>query len=382
MSSSDAPALARRAGFVHALPFWVVYVVPCLVLWAALSGGWVILLVPLAAWHVATLLDALLGRDRGGLDPDTTDAELFWHTLCIRLWMPIQLATMAAVLLLVPGAAHLTVLEQVGIFFGLGVMTGTFGITIAHELMHRPTRLDRWLADLLMAMVFYSHFRSEHLLVHHRYVGTPRDAVTAKYNEGFHRFFARVLLGTPGSAWAAEKALLRRKSLPAWHQTNPFWRYVALQGALVLAALLLAGWLGLALVAFQAFVAVWQLEMVNYVEHYGLTRRHLGEGKYEPVKPHHSWNATHTATNWLLINLQRHSDHHAKPARPFPLLQAHTPQTAPELPYGYPVMTLISLIPPLWRRLMNPRVRAWRSAHYPDISDWAPYSEHATPAPR
>ena len=103
-------------------------------------------------------------------------------------------------------------------------------------------------------------------------------------------------------------------------------------------AFALGGWTGLALFAQQAFVAVWQLELVDYVEHYGLTRRHLGSGKYKHVLPRHSWNAAHKASNWLLINLQRHSDHHYKPDRRFPLLQSHAEDAAPQLPYGYPVM--------------------------------------------
>ena len=118
------------------------------------------------------------------------------------------------------------------------------------------------------------------------------------------------------------------------------------------------------------------------MEHYGLTRKHLGEGKYEHVRPHHSWNAAHKASNWLLINLQRHSDHHYRPDRRFPLLQNYTPSDAPQLPYGYPVMTVAAMIPPLWRRVMNPRVRRWRQMYYPEITDWSSYNKAKTPMPR
>jgi alkane 1-monooxygenase len=144
----------------------------------------------------------------------------------------------------------------------------------------------------------------------------------------------------------------------------------------------LGGWLGLALFAFQALIAIWQLELTNYIEHYGLTRKHLGEGKYEHVQPRHSWNAAHKASNWLLINLQRHSDHHYKPDRRFPLLQTYPEDAAPQLPFGYPVMTMAAMIPPLWRRIMNPRVKAWRKQFYPEITDWTPYNTGRLPAPR
>ena len=146
--------------------------------------------------------------------------------------------------------------------------------------------------------------------------------------------------------------------------------------------LIRGGLTGVLLFLVQAGTAIWQLEVVNYVEHYGLTRKHLGEGKYEPVQPRHSWNAAHKASNWLLINLQRHSDHHYKPDRRFPLLQNYDETEAPQLPYGYPVMTVAAMIPPLWRRVMNPRVRAWRRQYYPEIKDWKPYYKGGLPLPR
>lgn len=227
------------------------------------------------------------------------------------------------------------------------------------------------MGDLLLATVLYSHFRTEHLLVHHTHVGTPRDAVTARYNEGFHRFFLRVLFSCPGSAWRAEAERLAKVGRPVWHRSNPFWRYAALQTLALAAAFVVGGWFGLGLFAMQAFFAVWQLELTNYVEHYGLVRQKMANGKYEPVRPHHSWNAPHRASNWLLINLQRHSDHHYKPDRRFPLLQTYAETEAPMLPFGYPAMTTLAMIPPLWRRRMNPRVRAWRRQFYPGVTDWA-----------
>jgi alkane 1-monooxygenase len=233
------------------------------------------------------------------------------------------------------------------------------GIVFSHELMHQKNRLERWLADLLLATVLYSHFRSEHLLVHHRYVGTPRDAVTARYNEGFHRYFFRVSCRKATSRPSAR----RRRGSPGRgglvaRCANPFWRYWALQGGCIALALILGGWEGLALFAWQALVAIWQLELTNYIEHYGLTRKHLGGGKYEHVQPRHSWNAAHKVSNWLLINLQRHSDHHYKPDRRFPLLQTYDETEAPQLPFGYPLMSVFAMIPPLWRRVMNPKVKA------------------------
>jgi alkane 1-monooxygenase len=248
--------------------------------------------------------------------------------------------------------------------------------------MHQKNRLERWLADALLAMVLYSHFRSEHLLVHHRYVGTPRDPVTARLGESFYRFYPRVLKQSFLSAWGAEKAMLARKDLPVSDKSNPFWKYAALQAVSILLAFALGGWAGIGLFLVQAGIAVWQLELINYIEHYGLTRKHLGDGKYEHIQPRHSWNAAHRASNWLLINLQRHSDHHSKPARRFPVLQNYTRSEAPQLPHGYPLMALAAMLPRLWRRVMNPRVKKWREMFYPEITDWSAYNKATNPLPR
>lgn len=372
----------RSQRLTEVVPFWAsLGLVP--VAWIpAIYGGWTIVLMPLATWALFTLLDAVSGLDTRNPDPQTPEATLTWYRLITLVWAPVQALTVFAIIAYVARSGHLAGWEMAGTAFGLGILSGTVGIVYAHELMHRNSRAERWLGDILMAMAQYGHFRSEHLLVHHRYVGTPRDPVTARYNENFHRFFPRVLRQCFLSAWTAEANRLGQRNRRAWHPANPFWRYAALQAAFLLLALLLGGWTGLALYAFHALVAIWQLELVNYVEHYGLTRKHLGGGHYEHIQPRHSWNAAHRASNWILINLQRHSDHHARPDRRFPLLQTYGEDTAPQLPYGYPVMTLMALIPPLWRRRMNPRVRDWRRKFYPEITDWKPYTKGATPLPR
>jgi alkane 1-monooxygenase len=375
-------AVAKDTGNpTEALPFWLSLALVPLAVLVALYGGWTILLVPATTWWLFSSLDGVTGKEERNADPATPEAALGWYRAITLIWFPVQFGLLCWLLWYVPQAAHLSLAEQIGVFCAMGIIAGTVGINYSHELMHQKSRLERWLADLLLATVLYSHFRSEHLRVHHLWVGTPRDPVTARYNEGFHRFFPRVLVQCHRSAWAAEVAMLARRGLPWWHRGNPYWRYAALQGGMCLLALVLGGWAGLGLFAVQAGVAIWQLELVNYIEHYGLTRRHLGEGRYEHVLPRHSWNADYKASNWLLINLQRHSDHHYKPDRRFPLLQTYGEEEAPQLPLGYPVMTIAAMIPPLWKRVMNPRVRAWRKKFYPDITDWHPYNKALNPTP-
>lgn len=382
MENATTLAPAEVSRFARALPFWMSLLLIPLAWTVALTGGWWIALLPLSTWLLFTCLDAVLGLETENADPGATDDDLFWYRTLTYVWVPAQAALLFSLLWYVPQAEHLSSFERVALFFGVGVITGTIGINYSHELMHQKSQAERWLADILLGMVLYSHFRSEHLLVHHRYVGTPRDPVTARYNEGFHRFYPRVVYRSLVSAFAAEKDRLERSRKPWTDRKNPFWRYLALQSGFLTLAVALGGTTGLILFLVQAGTAIWQLELINYIEHYGLTRRYLGRGRYEQVGPHHSWNASHKASNWLLINLQRHSDHHYRPNRRFPVLQSFGPDEAPQLPYGYPVMSTVAMIPPLWRRMMNPRVREWRRQHYPDITDWSEYNTHQTPYPR
>lgn len=376
MTSHPAPAPVPAA-----LPFWAAFAFVPLALTAAWLGGWWIALLPLYGIYLPSLLDRLLGRNLGNPDPDAK-AGLFWHRAATWAWWPCELLVVYGSLALATQGSHLPQAQFYLLAAAVGVVTGGTGIVFAHELMHRKARAERLLGDALMTLVCYGHFRTEHLLVHHRYVGTPRDAVTARYNEGFLRFFPRVLVGCLASAWNVESDRLRHRGLPLWHPTNPFWRYGLWSLAYLLLAVLMAGTAGALFFLAQALVAVLFLELVNYVEHYGLTRRHLGQGRYEAARPHHSWNTDHRFTNYLLINLQRHSDHHFHPNRRFPLLQTFAAEEAPQLPYGYPVMTALALVPPLWFRVMNPKVRAWRHRHYPDIADWSAYKAGTNPMPR
>lgn len=375
----QADQMARMG---RALPFWMSLLLIPIAWLGAVQGGWTVILLPVVTWYFFTLLDALLGLYKDNADPAIDDSKLTWYRAITLIWAPVQFFTLFGLIWYVTQTGHLSSLEKIVLFFGVGVITGTVGINYSHELMHQKNKTERRLGDLLLAMVLYSHFRSEHLLVHHRYVGTPRDSVTARYNEGFHRYFPRVLRQSLVSAFKAERDMLARRDLPWTDLSNPFFRYWALQAAILLLAFVLGGWAGLALFLWQAWIAIWQLELVNYIEHYGLTRKHLGDGKYEHVKPQHSWNAAHKASNWLLINLQRHSDHHYKPDRRFPLLQNYTEADAPQLPYGYPLMTMAAMVPPVWRRVMNPRVRRWREMYYPEITDWKAYNKALNPPPR
>ncbi|MHA1128787.1 MAG: alkane 1-monooxygenase [Alphaproteobacteria bacterium] len=365
-----------------AAPFWISILLAVTVFIAAIFGGWTIFLIPFYGMFLSSIFDRLLSDNTVNIDPETDDSRMVWHRMVTLIWLPIQFIFVFFSLIAATRFNHMPTTETVFLFIAIGVATGGVGIVYAHELIHQKSKLERNLGDALLAMVLYGHFRTKHILIHHRYVGTPKDPVTARYNEGFHRFFFRLLPQGLKASWKVETARLAKRNLSVWDRTNPFWRYTLWPLGFLAIAWVIGGWAGVGLYLLQALIAVTFLELTNYVEHYGLVRKHLGEGKYEHVHPHHSWNSSRRFTNYLLINLQRHSDHHYKPDRRFPLLQTYASTEAPQLPYGYPMMAAMALIPPLWRRVMNPRVRKWRAMYYPEITDWKPYNKATNPPPR
>ena len=366
----------------NALPFWVS--LGFLPLWgvSVVLGGWWIALIPIYTTGITSLLDEVFGLSQEDLDPDAGDDALFWHRLITWIWVPIQVMLIFGALIAIFWFDHLSATEGVFLMLVTGMVSGGVGITYAHELIHQKNKFERRMGDILLATVLYGHFRTEHILVHHRYVGTPRDVVTAKYNENIYHFLPRAMIGSLKSAWQVEAGRQRQLGRKVGDFSNPFWIYGAGAFAGLALAAMIGGAAGVLLFVLQALVAISYLEIVDYIEHYGLVRKHLGDGKYEPVAPRHSWNSNHRYTNWLLINLQRHSDHHYKPSRRFPLLQAYDEAEAPQLPYGYPVMAVIACNPRAFRRMMNPKVRQWRKTYYPEITDWQPYKEGSTPMPK
>lgn len=347
------------------------------------AGGWALIgLLALAAWagHIfllsipvvffgaPALFDRLapLNRTNPPLPKSPREENNRAYDLVISLWPFAQLSMLGACLWLACRTDYLHWIESIFLFVSAGTITGAIGIVHAHELMHRQGRWPRFLADWLMAMTFYSHFRSEHLHVHHTWVGTPRDAVTARYNENIYMFFLRVVPQAFKSAWRVEIERLTRRGLPAWSFKNPFWLYAGLQLAMLVFAYAIGGWMGVALIAVQAFIAVMYLESTNYIEHYGLTRREIAPGRYEPVQFHHSWNSSHRYSNYLFINLPRHPDHHHRPDRNYSLLQTFNSDAAPQMPHSYPVMVAVAFVPPVWMDMMNARVLKWRARFHGD----------------
>lgn len=358
---------------LKALPFTLCYTLVPLIVLAALYGGWWIAAPFAWGWFCVAVLDRVMGLNTDNMDPGTEDSVLFWHKLVVWCWVPTQAILVVWCIWQVTEPGLLSMWEQVGVMASLAAASGGIGINFAHELVHQRSRWERYAGESLLVSVAYGPFATEHVFGHHVTVGTPADPVSARKGEVFYVFLIRAIVGTFTSAWALDRDRLARRGLSVWHRTNPFWRYMIGMAIYVLIAYAIAGWWGVALYFMQSFVAIFQLEAVNYVEHYGLTRKFLDNGKFERVQPRHSWNAAHTVSNWMLINLQRHSDHHYRPDRRFPLLQHHSWESAPQLPMSYPVMISAALTPPIWFWMMDRRVDRWRAKFYPEIADWSAY---------
>lgn len=345
------------------IPFFMVFMLPALlVIGVELGGLWTV--VPLIfTFGLIPTLDAALEQDRENQPESVGHQRIF--DVPILLWVPVQLATTVYVL---HGCAagELGGLEIAGVIVSLGIINGAGGINIAHELMHRKTRLHRAGAEILMTSVSYTHFCVEHVLGHHRNVATPEDPATSRYGESLYRFYPRSLLGGLRSAWNLEGERCRSRAIPAWSLRNRRLRYPLILAAVYLLVALAFGPLGLAWFVAQGVVGFSLLEGINYIEHYGLARKRLASGKYERVRPEHSWNSAHRVSNYYLFNLARHSDHHYLASREYDRLRHH--DSAPQMPTGYAGMLMLALIPPLWFRVMNPRVEARKAEELGDVA--------------
>ncbi|WP_375690430.1 alkane 1-monooxygenase [Pseudooceanicola sp. LIPI14-2-Ac024] len=238
-----------------------------------------------------------------------------------------------------------------------GIWFGQVSHPNAHELIHRPARQARQLGRLVYISLLFGHHASSHPKVHHRHVATPGDPNTARAGEGFWRYALRAWTGSFAAGFAAEHADLKRAGKSPFQ--TPYVEYVLGAVAMVVIAYALAGWPGVGtLVALSAF-AQYQVLMSDYVQHYGLRRAERADGRYEPVGPQHSWNSPHAVSGAMMMNAPRHSDHHVHPGRPYPALQLND-VTMPILPYSLPVMGAIAVVPPLWRRVMDRRLRHWQ----------------------
>jgi alkane 1-monooxygenase len=315
---------------------------------------------PIFIFGIMPLLDTVIGKDATN-PPDQVVKWLEqdrYYRWCTYLFLPLQyVALFGGAWLIADGGLGLV--GQIGLALTLGSVNGV-AINTAHELGHKRSSHERWLSKVALAPTGYGHFFIEHNRGHHVRVATPEDPASSRLGESFYRFWPRTVAGSLRSSWELETERLRRAGSSPWTIRNDILNAWAMSVVLVAVLVALFGPVVLPFLLLQAVFGFSLLEVVNYLEHYGLLRakRDDGTGRYERTRPEHSWNSDNVSSNVLLYHLQRHSDHHAHPTRRFQALRHF--DEAPELPSGYATMIVLAIVPPLWRRVMDPRV----VAHY------------------
>jgi alkane 1-monooxygenase len=361
--SGDAGAADRPAWRDGKRYLWLLStVVP---LWLFLGWGLVNLtglglfwfIGPIILYVVIPLLDLMIGDDPS----NAPEAAVAWleqdryYRWVTYLFLPLQFVAFFVGFWLMTRNGGLPIIDKIGITTTIGMLNGV-AINTAHELGHKKEHLERWFARIALAPCGYGHFFIEHNRGHHVRVATPDDPASSRLGETFWRFWPRTVWGSVRNGWKLERTRLRRMDKPVWSLRNDVlnaWAMTIVLWAVALAVFGLGIWPYLLI---QAVLAFSLLEAVNYLEHYGLVRQTLPNGRYERVTPRHSWNNNHLTTNLFLYHLQRHSDHHANPTRRYQSLRHF--DESPQLPAGYAAMILLAYVPPLWRRVMDKRVLA------------------------
>ncbi len=314
-------------------------------------------LLPVAVYFgLVPVLDWLLGEDENNPPEEVIEklSEDPFYRILLFTSVPVFYASFIAAMWAV-AALDLPLWSKLALTIGAGVASGS-GLTVGHELGHKPNMPDQYGAKLINALTGYAHFCIEHNRGHHLLVATPEDPASARLGESIYGFALRELLGAARRGWQLERERLAKKGLGFWSVRNDLLQGYALTSTVAAVLTVWLGWIVLPFLILHHAAGWLQLTLANYVEHYGLLRAKLPSGKYEPCQPHHSWNTNHIPSNLMLFHLQRHSDHHANPLRPYQSLRNFS--ELPRLPSGYPGTYLLTLIPPIWYAIMDKKVLA------------------------
>lgn len=334
--------------------FLLAYTIP-LSCWAALSlKGWFSYTTVVYAFGLIPMLELVFSSKESSYSEDQKEQRLVnkLFDLLLYLNLPLVFATLFYGLHTLLNF-NLEVYEQIGIVFSVGIVLGTNGINVAHELGHRRSKSEQFLAKLLLMPSLYMHFFIEHNLGHHKNVGTPEDPATAKKDQSVYGFWWTSIIGQWISAYKIQQQQLAINGYRFWSLHNELLVFVVAQSLYLYAIYVWFGVLGAAYALAFALVAVLLLETINYIEHYGLVRQ-LKASRYERVTPAHSWNSNHVIGRMVLYELTRHSDHHHRASKKYQVLESI--EESPQLPFGYTTSMVIAMIPPVWFALMNKRL--------------------------
>jgi alkane 1-monooxygenase len=310
----------------------------------------------IVAFMAIPLLELLLKDDSRNFNLDEENKRLknFIFDLTLYINVPILWAILVWCFFVLNNI-ELQTYEYIGIVISMGVFLGSIGINVAHELGHRNSWYEKLFAYLLLLPNLYMHFRIEHNRGHHLNVATKEDPASARLNESLYFFWIRSVVMSYLSAWKLEGKRLKNEGKSVFSMQNEMMVLQIIQVVYLFVVWCFGGYLLLFSAIFIAIVGFLMLETVNYIEHYGLERKKMENGRYERVQPWHSWNSNHILGRVMLYELSRHSDHHFKASKKYQVLRHY--DESPQLPFGYPMSMVISFIPPLWFYLMNPKVQ-------------------------
>lgn len=333
----------------------MVLILPALTVLSFNSYGWQTFLPTMWVFGAIPLLELFFKPNPDNLSEAEEKSRLddFIYDAQIYLMVLVQLFLLVYFLFSMQETG-LLLTDQIGRITSMGLCCGVLGINIGHELGHRSTWYEKWMAKINLMTSLNMHFMHEHNLHHHKMVSTPEDPATARYGEPLYLFWVRSTLGVYYWAWKLESQKLKRKGLPFLSFKNEMITDHLIEGALLIAIGYVFGLATVGYFIVAALIGHLLLETVNYIEHYGLEREKVGK-RYERVMPHHSWNSDHIIGRMNLFELSRHSDHHFKANRKYQILR-HM-EHSPQMPTGYPGMMILSTIPPLWFSIMNPKVQ-------------------------
>ncbi|MFM9985025.1 MAG: alkane 1-monooxygenase [Flavobacteriales bacterium] len=342
---------------IRFLKYTMAFVLPVATWISFTSDGWYTFLPVVFGFLIVPILDALFRPDRKNIreaERELTRNDKVYDAI-IYLTVPAQVFFSVFYLMHV-GEDSLSGLEITGCTLSMGLMNGVFGINVAHELGHRNTLAEKWMSKVMLSTTLFLHFYIEHNRGHHRNVGTPDDPASARRGENLYAFWMRTVSGSFMSAWRIVAKERERKKQAIWSLGNEMIQYLVLELIIVAGVFYFFGLITGLLFLAAAVMGILLLETVNYIEHYGLSRKKINEHRYEDVNPIHSWNSDHVVGRLVLFELTRHSDHHFDPSKPYQILDSMP--TSSQLPAGYPGMMLLSLLPPLWFRVMDPKLPA------------------------
>lgn len=331
------------------------YSIPLVAALGISQQGYSLFAVVVYSFVLIPLAETLLPQNTKNLDKiESEKKSREWvYDLLLYLNTPIVYGILVWSLYLAANG-NLQAYETVGLTLSVGIVFGSNAINVAHELGHRDARAERMLGKLLLIPTFYTHFYIEHNHGHHLDVGTPDDPSTAKYNQSLFAFWLQSVTGTYRKAWRIQSKLNRVENRSFFSIKNDMIWFTLIHFAYGGTIYAFFGENGLILALSSALTGILLLETINYIEHYGLRRNLRPSGRYDRVAEIHSWNSNHALGRIVLYELTRHSDHHFKSNKKYQLLDCH--ESSPQLPYGYPTSMVIAFVPPLWFRLMNPRI--------------------------